>query len=70
MSERLNVEFVRAGAGSGKTHYLTQLLAQHLRDGTARAHAVIATTFTVKAATELRERARSSLLREGRQHDN
>jgi ATP-dependent exoDNAse (exonuclease V) beta subunit len=66
VSDKLNVEFVRAGAGSGKTYHLTQLLAKHLRDGTARAQAVIATTFTVKAATELRERARSSLLREGR----
>lgn len=66
MTGALNVEFVRAGAGSGKTHHLTQLLAKHLSDETARAHAVIATTFTVKAATELRERARSSLLRQGR----
>ncbi len=66
MSDAVKVEFVRAGAGSGKTYHLTQLLAQRLRDGAARPHAVIATTFTVKAATELRERARSSLLREGR----
>jgi ATP-dependent helicase/nuclease subunit A len=61
----MNVEFVRAGAGSGKTHYLTQLLAQRLRDGSARPHAVLATTFTVKAASELRERARARLLKEG-----
>ncbi|MDP1740964.1 exodeoxyribonuclease V subunit beta [Polaromonas sp.] len=62
----MNVEFVRAGAGSGKTHYLTQLLAQRLKDGAARPHAVLATTFTVKAASELRERARARLLKEGR----
>ncbi|HEX6706076.1 MAG TPA: UvrD-helicase domain-containing protein [Albitalea sp.] len=66
MSDGMNVEFVRAGAGSGKTYYLTSLLAQRLRDKAARPHAVIATTFTVKAATELRERARNTLLREGR----
>lgn len=62
----LNVEFVRAGAGSGKTTYLTGLLASRLEDGTARATGVIATTFTVKAATELRERARATLLKKGR----
>jgi len=66
MNERIKVEFVRAGAGSGKTFYLTNLLAQRLRDGEARPHAVIATTFTVKAATELRERARKTLLGSGR----
>jgi len=66
MSGAMKVEFVRAGAGSGKTHHLTSLLAERLGDGSARPHAVIATTFTVKAATELRERARSALLRAGR----
>lgn len=62
----MNVEFVRAGAGSGKTYYLTHLLADRLKSGAARPPAVIATTFTVKAATELRERARATLLKEGR----
>lgn len=66
MNEDMNVEFVRAGAGSGKTYYLTNLLAQRLQDNVARPHAVIATTFTVKAATELRERARKTLLTNGR----
>jgi ATP-dependent helicase/nuclease subunit A len=66
MNEDMKVEFVRAGAGSGKTFYLTNLLAQRLRDAQARPHAVIATTFTVKAATELRERARKALLGSGR----
>jgi len=64
--EKLNVEFVRAGAGSGKTYHLTNLLAGRLEDGSARATGVIATTFTVKAATELRERARATLLKKGR----
>lgn len=63
---KLNVEFVRAGAGSGKTTYLTGLLAGRLEEGNARAPGVIATTFTVKAATELRERARAKLLKLGR----
>lgn len=61
-----NVEFISAGAGSGKTYKLTETLAQALESGTARPHAILATTFTVKAASELRERARSRLLEKGR----
>ena len=61
-----NIEFVSAGAGSGKTYKLTETLAQALESGAARPHAILATTFTVKAATELRERARSWLLEKGR----
>lgn len=61
-----NIEFISAGAGSGKTYKLTETLAQALESGSARPHAILATTFTVKAATELRERARSSLLKKGR----
>lgn len=66
MTADMRVEFVRAGAGSGKTHRLTSILCDRLGDGTVRPHAVIATTFTVKAATELRERARAALLRTNR----
>ncbi|MGG2694733.1 UvrD-helicase domain-containing protein [Pseudomonas aeruginosa] len=61
-----NIEFISAGAGSGKTYKLTETLAQALESGAARSHAILATTFTVKAATELRERARSWLLEKGR----
>ncbi|BAL23667.1 exodeoxyribonuclease V subunit beta [Azoarcus sp. KH32C] len=61
-----NVEFISAGAGSGKTYKLTVTLADALESGAARPHAILATTFTVKAATELRERARSWLLEKGR----
>lgn len=61
-----NIEFISAGAGSGKTYKLTETLAQALESGTARPNAILATTFTVKAATELRERARSWLLDKGR----
>lgn len=61
-----NIEFISAGAGSGKTYKLTETLAQALESGEARPHAILATTFTVKAATELRERARSWLLDKGR----
>ena len=63
---KADIEFISAGAGSGKTHKLTETLAQALESGSARPHAVVATTFTVKAATELRERARAWLLQRGR----
>ncbi len=59
------LRFVSAGAGSGKTYRLTQLLYEKLRSEEARPAAVIATTFTRKAATELRERVRKALLENG-----
>lgn len=56
------IEFVSAGAGCGKTHRLTQTVAEALQSQQARPQGVLATTFTVKAAAELRERVRSWLL--------
>lgn len=61
-----DIEFVSAGAGSGKTYKLTETIANALETGAARPHAILATTFTVKASTELRERARASMLKKGR----
>jgi ATP-dependent exoDNAse (exonuclease V) beta subunit len=63
MSGKLH--FISAGAGSGKTYRLTQILHEKLSNGTIRPSGVIATTFTRKAATELRERVRSHLLEKG-----
>jgi ATP-dependent exoDNAse (exonuclease V) beta subunit len=63
MSETLR--FFSAGAGSGKTHRLTQILHDMLKGGQVRASGVIATTFTKKAAAELRERVRAHLIEEG-----
>ncbi|MEJ8816101.1 UvrD-helicase domain-containing protein [Variovorax ureilyticus] len=62
------IKFISAGAGSGKTYRLTSILSEALRDKSnpVRPEAVIATTFTVKAATELRERVRDRLLGDGR----
>jgi len=62
-----NITFVSAGAGSGKTTHLTALLCRKLGNQEVRPEKVIATTFTVKAAAELRERVSSALLQEGRQ---
>ncbi len=63
MSNKLH--FISAGAGSGKTYRLTQILHAKLSAGEIRPSGVIATTFTRKAATELRERVRSHLLEQG-----
>lgn len=63
MTEKL--QFVSAGAGSGKTFRLTGLLHTQLVHKKARPEGIIATTFTRKAAAELRERARAHLLEAG-----
>jgi len=60
------IEFISAGAGSGKTYRLTTILSDALATGSARPAAVVAMTFTIKAAAELRQRARKSLLELGR----
>ncbi|MCX9157818.1 UvrD-helicase domain-containing protein [Niveibacterium sp. 24ML] len=59
------IEFISAGAGSGKTYTLTEMLFKRLTDDGIRPQAVIATTFTRKAAAELRERVRASLIGKG-----
>lgn len=67
MSKALEIDltFISAGAGSGKTHRLTELLHQELTSRGVRPAGVIATTFTHKAAAELRHRVRAHLLRQG-----
>lgn len=59
------IQFISAGAGSGKTYALTQILYNELTSGEVKPGGVLATTFTRKAATELRERVRSHLIRQG-----
>ena len=56
------ITFISAGAGSGKTHRLTEILHRELTSKAIRPAGVIATTFTRKAAAELRERTRAHLL--------
>ena len=60
-----NLKLISAGAGSGKTYRLTNELTDLLKSGEATAAGIIATTFTKRAAAELRERVRVKLLREG-----
>ena len=65
-SDLAHVRFISAGAGSGKTYRLTEELEQALSAGRVTPAAVIGTTFTVKAATELNDRVRARLIRGGR----
>jgi len=73
----MNIAITSAGAGTGKTYHLCSIIAAALTTGIpkdkchpkdlikCRPGAFIATTFTKKAATELKERIRSRLLKEG-----
>lgn len=56
-----NVLMISASAGTGKTHRLTNVIADRIAGGTP-ASAVMATTFTKKAAGELKERIALRLL--------
>lgn len=62
----MSLTFISAGAGSGKTYTLMNTLGDLLSSMQVRPSGVIATTFTKKAATELRERVRKHLLGVGR----
>ncbi|RJR55295.1 MAG: DNA helicase UvrD [Desulfobacteraceae bacterium] len=56
-----NITLISASAGSGKTYRLIEKLAEALNSG-LDPEGVLATTFTNKAAAELTERVRTSLL--------
>ena len=60
-----NVTYINAGAGSGKTHTLTQTLTDLIKDGKVKPEQVILTTFTTKAANEFKEKAKAFLFKEG-----
>ncbi|MYA18441.1 MAG: AAA family ATPase, partial [Gammaproteobacteria bacterium] len=61
-----HVTFISAGAGSGKTYRLIDELEKAIVEDAVPPAGILATTFTVKAATELRERVRDRLLAHGR----
>ncbi|MCV2356552.1 UvrD-helicase domain-containing protein [Paucibacter sp. B2R-40] len=56
------IRFISAGAGSGKTFTLADLLHKELTAKRISPAGVLATTFTNKAAAELRERVTSHLV--------
>lgn len=58
------IEILNKSAGTGKTYELIDILIGHLKADVAP-EKVLVTTFTEKAATEVRERARKALLEEG-----
>lgn len=62
---KTNIEFISAGAGSGKTYSLTKRLNKELVTGGVHPAGIIATTFTTLAAGELKERVRQSLMEDG-----
>jgi ATP-dependent exoDNAse (exonuclease V) beta subunit len=43
-----NIKFINAGAGSGKTHRLTEVLADWVKEEDNNADEVMLTTFTKK----------------------
>ncbi|HEY6779831.1 MAG TPA: UvrD-helicase domain-containing protein, partial [Thermoleophilaceae bacterium] len=57
---------VRAGAGAGKTSVLVERFVRAVIDDGVSVDAILAITFTEKAATELRRRVRQRLLELGR----
>lgn len=56
-----NIQYINAGAGSGKTTKLTEILSEKLGNGDYRPSEVILTTFTELAASEFREKSRERL---------
>ncbi|MEH6628625.1 MAG: UvrD-helicase domain-containing protein [Motiliproteus sp.] len=59
------MEFISAGAGSGKTYTLTEKLEALLSTQQVQPQGVMATTFTKLAASELQERVRQKLIESG-----
>ena len=61
----MTIEIVSASAGSGKTYRITEIVEGEVRAGRARPEAVVAVTFTNRAADELARRLRARFLDAG-----
>ena len=59
-----NIQFINAGAGSGKTYTLTKLFCQRLAEG-AKPSEFVLTTYTKAAADEFRSKIKAKLMEEG-----
>ena len=60
-----NINYINAGAGSGKTYALTEKFTELIKNGQTTPSRVILTTFTKRAAAEFRLKARERLISEG-----
>ena len=62
-----NIQYINAGAGSGKTTKLTQILSEQLgnTNHNIKPSEIILTTFTELAASEFREKSRQQLFKDG-----
>ena len=60
-----NVNYINAGAGSGKTYTLTDTMAKLFMEGKTAPARVILTTFTELAASEFKEKSRAMLISKG-----
>lgn len=65
MNNNLNIHIISAGAGTGKTQRLADILVEKIAAGEVPPEKILATTFTNKAAAELEERVRQKLVSEG-----
>lgn len=63
------IEFTTASAGSGKTYRLVEIVSNAIGNKTARPQGIVATTFTVAAANELRERLAAKFHEAGHHQD-
>lgn len=57
-----NIKYLTAGAGSGKTYFLTNTFAEHVAKGECTCSEVILTTFSEKAAADIKRNARIRFL--------
>lgn len=62
--EKNKLQLITAGAGSGKTYTISRKVQEYISDG-GTLNEVILTTFTKKAAKELRERIKKDLIARG-----
>lgn len=58
-------ELIKAGAGAGKTHTIQTRVTEWIQSGEVAADRILAVTFTVNAAAEMRNRIKVNLLKAG-----
>ena len=58
-----NIKYLNAGAGSGKTYFLTETFAEHVKNHDCTPAQVIMTTFSEKAAADIKRTARTRFLK-------